>query len=92
MRSRELLRNMSPYDCVASGVVPERYECLNVGNKPDQDGIVRGRVLPEGARQSTVNRIVALSTMILFMSWPYFMLCLFIASARPSLCPSVGQG
>ena len=65
----------------------DRYERLvqsshvNLDNKADADGFVRGSCLPEGVDQAPLSRAVALITLFTFISWPYFMFWLFVASA-----------
>lgn len=60
----------------------ERIDALNLSNVPSADGYVRGRVIPvNGARQTWPSWLVAISTLCIFISWPYFMATLFILSA-----------
>jgi hypothetical protein len=62
-----------------------RIAALNLQNVPDdKDGAVRGRVLGE-RKQCLVDKIIALSTLVTFISWPYLILGLVIASALLSL-------
>ena len=66
-------------DLLPGVLTPERLACLNVHNEPDEDGAVRGRVLPNV--QPPFNKAVALITLVIFVSWPYFMFALMISSA-----------
>lgn len=58
-----------------------RVDALNLENTPDKDGIVRGSILPVGMKQSSLNYIVAVVTLSLFVSWPYVVALLFLSSA-----------
>ena len=66
----------------------ERIAALNLTNTPNADGFVRGRVLPVGSKQRWGSWTLAISTLCLFISWPYFMAFLFFMSAPcpPSCC------
>lgn len=69
----------------------ERIAALNLSNAPSADGFVRGRVLPVGgAKQHWGSWALAISTLCLFISWPYFMAFLFLTSTPvpPSITAS----
>jgi hypothetical protein len=57
-----------------------RVAALNVANRPDKDGVVRGSILPIGQRQDPLRRFVAVVTLILFVAWPWVFVSLLIAS------------
>lgn len=59
---------------------PERIAALNLGNKFGKDGVVRGSVLPKDMQQGFVSYCVAMSTLMLFIAWPYIYFSLLIAS------------
>lgn len=58
----------------------ERASVLNIENKPDKDGCVRGAVLGAGQAQSFISKVVAVVTLYTFIAWPYIMLALTCAS------------
>lgn len=68
----------------------ERIAALNLNNTPSADGFVHGRVLPVGCKQSWGSWTLAISTLCLFVSWPYFMAFLSFMSAlvHPSITAS----
>jgi hypothetical protein len=60
---------------------PEQISCLNVEAIPDNDGCVRGAVLGPDQKQSAGSKVFAIVSLLVFVSWPYFMFFLAIASA-----------
>eukprot|EP00892_Ulva_mutabilis_P007201 jgi/Ulvmu1/4853/UM020_0139.1 len=59
---------------------PARVDALNLKNTADEDGIVRGSILPVGTPQSKLNYVVAVVTLGAFVSWPYIVALLLFAS------------
>jgi asparagine N-glycosylation enzyme membrane subunit Stt3 len=62
-------------------VSKDRVAALNLNNAPDKSGIIRGSILAPGQKQKRINHMVALSTLVLFISWPYFIFFLLVLSA-----------